>query len=340
MTGIGSFSKYLLLTISGCIALSALQLRIPDTVRETPATITNPPAGSADQRDLRENCRLLGIIGRPYADPLYLEDSLIEFGKPSYPQHNGWSLSLFSDITQGGYLAVPGKPMIIRSPISSTQDFNLFETTASLVIRLRPTIVIGHLRNASSGCTVVGDPHPFEWEYEGRTFLMIHNGGVWGKDLDYIRENLISGRTIPSSCPETPIDSEYLFIYLMELIEEMDGDIWGALHEWATTLISALEDDWNALNILLTDGEILWGVRISYHPDRFLLHYQIPQDYSGGAISTEALGLGWTRLFNYSLIEMRAGYPALIERLPHPIVDNQILPHKLKLPFALSYHKQ
>ncbi|MBN1880099.1 class II glutamine amidotransferase [bacterium] len=328
-------NRRILLSAGFCLVGIFVILIIPFFVE-----LRSPVTHSTDERDLRENCRLLGITStiHPFGKDLF--DVLTSFGQPSFPQNNGWSLSIYSDITRGGLLAVPGEPMIIRSQIPSTQDIDLFQNAAKLVAQLNPSILIGHLRNASSGCSGIADPHPFEMEFGNRHYLMIHNGGVWGKDLDYIVDHLISGRNQPRSCPETPIDSEYLFIYLMELIEKHNGDVWNALYEWATTLINTLDSDWNALNIVLTDGDMLWGVRISYRTDRFSLHYKVSGDSEFSAISTQALNPDWIPMKNYSLIELRSGYPAYLEDLPYPVIGDDRQPYTLKFPYTLSPVKQ
>ncbi len=292
-----------------------------------------------DPRDLRENCRLLGIVSKLPPNQSSIFEILQTFGLPSYPQNNGWSLACYSDISKGGLLAVPGEPMIIRSQIPAAQDVDLFQAASTLMLRLKPSLLLGHLRNASSGCQHIADPHPFSMEFDNKQFLMIHNGGIWGKDLDYLIDYLISGQTLPKSCPGSPIDSEYLFIYLMELIEKNNGEVWISLRQWAETLIEVLGDEWNALNILVTDGEILWGVRMSYRQDRFTLHYSTSPDYELSSVSTQALDSNWLHLPNFSLFEMRAGHPVYIEMLPHPILNDYSIHHKVKPPNRLTHVK-
>ena len=275
---------------------------------------------SADRRDRQENCRLLGIVDRVPPDTDAIATILKSFAFPSYPQDSGWSLSAYSNYETGGLLGVPGEPMIIRSQVPIIQDRNTWNAVTNLVTRLEPELIIGHLRNASSGCSFIADPHPFKADYDGRTYLFCHNGGVWDKDLEIIRTQLIKGDTEPQNCPGSPIDSEILFIYLMELIEFHNGDVWRAVYDWSVTLTSKLYRDWNALNILLTDGEIIWAVRISYKSDRFFLRYQSLPDKEGWAISTQDLGPGWTHLPNYSVSEFRAGHLVYTETIPFPII--------------------
>ncbi|MCD4655188.1 class II glutamine amidotransferase [bacterium] len=289
-----------------------------------------------DIRDSRENCRLLGIVNGKPPDTDAIARILKDFSNPSYPQSSGWSISAYSNYERGGYLSIPLEPMIIRSQTPILEDQDTWECVANLVTRLKPEIVIGHLRNASSGCAFLADPHPFEMKYKTRTYLFSHNGGVWGKDLDYLKNHLITADMLPKSCPDNPIDSEFLFIYLMQLIEQNDGDVWNAIYNWAFTLTDTFLNDWNALNIMLTDGNIIWTVRISYKPNRFPLQYvQLPES-SGFAISTQALGPGWTPMNNFTVAKFRAGHPIYMESIPHPKITELQIPHLITHPESLQ----
>lgn len=294
---------------------------------------------SVDIRDTRENCRLLGIVSPIPPDIDAITTVLKGFSHPSYPQSSGWSLAAYSNYESGGYLGIPNRPMIIRTQTPILNDRHTWNTVSNLVTRLEPEVIIGHLRNASSGCSHIADPHPFEREYNGRYYLMIHNGGIWGKDLDYLKEFLIEGDQLPENCPDTPIDSEYLFIYLMELVKQNGGDAWSALYEWGSTLTNTITDDWNALNIVLTDGHIIWALRLSYRSDRFSLNYLPIADERGYAISTQALGPGWTPLPNFSLAEFRAGFLPYIEEIPRPGLGTYQAPYTVTNPFALKFQK-
>lgn len=296
-------------------------------------------ASPVDLRDIRENCRLLSIVSASPPNLDAMATALKGFCRPTYPQNSGWSLAAYSDFEEGGLLGVSGEPMIIRTQRPILYDTEMWNSATDLILRLEPTLVMGHLRNASSGCSYIADPHPFVREYDGRTFLLIHNGGVWDKDLDYLVDHLIYTDDTPRNCPGDPIDSEYLFIYLMQLIEEFQGDVWPAFSTWAHTLTDQLGDDWNALNIVLTDGHLIWAARISYRSTRFSLHYAEFANRNGFGVSTQKLGPEWIPLPNYTIAEFNPGHPIYYEELPHPVVSGLDRPYPITMPTKLTYAK-
>ncbi|MBN1297900.1 class II glutamine amidotransferase [bacterium] len=294
---------------------------------------------STDIREVRENCRLLGVVNHPQPDVDVITTLLKGFRSPSYPQDSGWSLAAYSNYETGGYLGIPNRPMIVRSQVPILDDHRIWNSVSELIVRLEPEIVIGHLRNASSGCMHIADPHPFEQEYLGKHYLMIHNGGIWGKDLEYLTGTLMTSNAEPVNCPGDPIDSEYVFLYLMERVKAHDGDTWSAIHEWASTLAQSMTRDWNAMNIIFTDGHILWAVRMSYRSDRFTLQYKPVANSTGYAVSTQALGPGWTPLPNFCLAEFRAGHPAFLYDIPHQELDFYLRPNPVMNPDTLTVFK-
>ncbi len=276
------------------------------------------PADYFDERDIRENCRLLGItLYRPGPEEQLLS-ILDRYSHPFYQQRSGWSLAVYSEYQDGGFISEPGKPMIIRSERNISNDRELYDSVSEFMVRLQPNVIFGHLRNATSGCTNVANPHPFQRSYRSRQLLMTHNGGVWGDDLKYVQDVLLEGKAEPMSCPDTPIDSEFLFLYLLKILEHRNVGIFEACQIWGATLLQNLEGQWSALNILLTDGEALWAVRISTWDTSFFLHYKFLEEFLGYGVSTQSLGGGgWTLLPNYSVAEFRPGQLPRIERLPY-----------------------
>ncbi len=286
-------------------------------VIQVTGSLQNDPV-NPDERDFRENCRLLGIVARRSTPPDQIFDILSKFKRPSSPQRNGWSLSTYSNYSHGGLLSVPGEPMIIRSERDVYDDQDIYTAVSQLMVRIRPCLMIGHLRNSSSGCTDVADPHPFHRILHGTHYLMIHNGGVWGEDLKVLSDELVGNYGQPVNCPDMPIDSEYLFLYLMKLIDQTGLDPMSACESWALSLLTHFSDEWNALNILFTDGESIYGARISYQMSSFFLYYSELDGMAGYAISTQSLGHGWTMIPNMTTFRFHAGEPATIRKIIIP----------------------
>jgi predicted glutamine amidotransferase len=263
-----------------------------------------------------EQCRLFGMVT---ADPEQTEEyslDLSEFGRPSSWQGSGWSIAAYSDYYQGGLLAVPGEPMVVRSQVPVTEDRLIFESVRLLATRLEPGVLIAHLRNASSGCTEVADPHPFVGQARGRTFLLIHNGGVWGQDMEHIRQKLFFKPREPRSCPDQPIDSEYLFLNLLDRLEASPADDLEVIYDWASTIRRGLTIYWSAFNVLVTDGRTIWAVRSVRRNGGYPLHYRSTPGFRCHVISTEALeSARWRPLPNDTFAVFEAGAPPLLAPL-------------------------
>lgn len=306
-------------TILGCLLLlSTIAFIHHSQIHDELSDLHKVVSPAQDPRSLRENCRLLGIISRQPQPFSVFEDVLFRFKEPRYPQRNGWSLSAYSNYSSGGKLSIPGYPMVFRSERNVEEDLALYSQISQFMIRLRPTLMIGHLRSASSGCALVADPHPFQHFQNGKHWLFIHNGGVWGNDLLTLDNILLDGEYLPENCPDYPIDSELLFVYLMKLMRETDLTPFDACLLWGGTLLKTFGTEWNALNIILTDGETIWAVRCSYADNRFFLNYNALDDLGTFIVSTEMLDHGWQDIGNFHVAEFRVGSPPRFEHLSIP----------------------
>ncbi|MBN2056868.1 class II glutamine amidotransferase [bacterium] len=257
-----------------------------------------------------ENCRLFGMItgvpGRVDEYQYYLD----KFKLPTAPQNNGWSLSAYSEYHDGGYLGEPGKPMTIRSNVAIRQDQVIYNAAMKLITRLFPQVIIAHLRNASSGCNHIADPHPFSREFNGKEYLFIHNGGLWGRDLDLLIHNLVAGYAEPRTCPDSPIDSEYLFLFFLKIMEKTGWDEFQSLRLWTGVLRNSLvHHEWNAINAIVTDGDTLWAVRCLRDGYGFPLHFISTPGLHTYIVSTESMGAGWTSLWDPGIYQFRPGTP-------------------------------
>ena len=262
----------------------------------------------------RENCRLFGVVCNDGAPSDYLKKALKDFANPSLPQYSGWSIGYYSEYFNNGLLGIPGKPQIIRSAQEIEYDQEIFHSVSNLAIREFHNVIISHLRNASSGCINIADPHPFEFQVGEKTYLFAHNGGVWGNDLKMIVDDLLDDFSKPQTCPDTPIDSEYLALYLQKILTYEESHPFEACHIWLQTLLDHLHGDWNALNIILTDGIKIWTVRSSTTWHRFPLNYKRLPLSSGYMISTDG-DWDWIALDNHSVGEFSVRYPPKIHIL-------------------------
>ncbi|MCD4652527.1 class II glutamine amidotransferase [bacterium] len=265
--------------------------------------------------DDRENCRIFAAI----ADPFYNTDRIVEllerFSYPTRPQSNGWSLSCYNDINKKGLLAIPGFPMVVRSNIPIVFDHDVFSSTIDLVTRESPEVILGHLRNSTSGCFYVADPHPFLRKFNGKWYTFMHNGGIWGEDLDRLKE-LVGNWSQPINCPESPIDSEYLFLYVLKVMEKMGYSGFEALDYCISNLHEILGFRWNAMNIIMSDGETVWGVRSRRGTAGFRLHYHsVDLELSGYVLTTDRICPNAIYMSNHTVIELKPHQVPLIQPL-------------------------
>ena len=66
-------------------------------------------------------------------------------------------------------------------------------------------------------------------------------------------------------------DSFTLYLMTHNFHWNVTGPQFNSLHQM---FMVQYTEQWNALNIILTDGETIWAVRCSYADNRFLLNYQ------------------------------------------------------------------
>ncbi len=167
---------------------------------------------------------------------------------------DGWSV---------GYVR-GGLPKILRGHHSAFLD-PAFERAVYTAGQMYSSIVISHLRLASSGCVDgVPNPHPFIRKVQGKTWMFGHNGGMSKKLLTDLMGKEYLNRNRPQVCtydaPDSWIDSELYFIYLMQQIEKQ-GHVEQGLIAALNSLYERLPEEMRYLNFFLSDGEHIWVFR-------------------------------------------------------------------------------
>lgn len=198
---------------------------------------------------------------------------------------DGWSVGYYDN----------DQPVIWRGALASNTD-SLFDEAVKKTSAQASNIAFGHLRRASSGCVEgVPNPHPFKIIKNGKTWLFGHNGGMKKQILidligkDYLAENP------PVVCtddpPNTWIDSELYFIYLMLSIEEHAWNVEDGISHGLQGLYEVIPEEKRFLNFFLTDGETVWafrkGTSLFYRRDELA-----KQSYVSSTIPEEEQG-GW-----------------------------------------------
>ncbi|MBT4033696.1 MAG: T9SS type A sorting domain-containing protein [Candidatus Marinimicrobia bacterium] len=232
-------------------------------------------------------CRMLGVIALP-GESLsstdingdwhpYLLGELEEFrlqgGSGQWPYNNqdGWAMTSYH-VSQD----VP-EIQTVRSDEGAYSDVDYYYETSTLLDETQVPILIGHLRQTSSGATDIENPHPFIYtDDSGVNFSFGHNGDI---SKEAVRE-LIGDEWLTLHPPQTydtgpwdgsgwdsVIDSELFFFWIIKNIEELNSVL-----EGIQQALIVLEDQqpWQLKNFLFSDGTDLYAYRRSLMSD---IHY-------------------------------------------------------------------
>jgi len=207
-----------------------------------------------------------------YTQLVELPQSLKSLGSK---YNDGWSIAIYDR----------GKGHVVRSSQPAHEDED-FEKAVNELLKSKPSIVMGHLRKASSGCLEgVPNPHPFKRFFQDKEWLFGHNGGMKKQILiDLIGEEFLNQHQ-PTTCtydaPDSWIDSELYFIFLLKSIEENGRDVAQGIKDGLIKLYEKIEPDHRYLNFFLTDGQKVWVFRKGN-----TLFYQYDQDASIAFVSS------------------------------------------------------
>ena len=208
------------------------------------------------------DCRLMIVAGHGGVDLstgtnyYVLEDALHTLESQSPQNPDGWGLVYYT----------PGNlqpDTIYRSEIQASLD-PLYDTSVSTILNAHASTVIGHVRDASSGATTIPDPHPFVWAENGITYTFAHNGTLTPDTVTDINSWLVT----PFNQPQTNVDSELYFLWIMQCIQQNN---WNVVEGLRTALLALAPRSWNK-NFIFTDGVDIYAYRKaidSTHPLAF-----------------------------------------------------------------------
>ncbi len=256
------------------------------------------------------NCRFWGGVST-VLDSLMLHDQIIvqpqslENLSPSNP--NGWALAHF-----------PGEgehPVIRRGPHPAIED-PLYDMAVARAGADSARIVIGHVRNCTSGLCDIPNPHPFYRLFGGKHWFLGHNGSI-DKEvlLDLIRPDFLAANPpVNGSDFEEWVDSELYFLYILQTLEDHDWQMAPALGEVVEWLRVRIIGDIEQLNFVMTDGETLWayreGIALFYHFNTDgIVHSAVASKHP-----PEEQG-PWTEMVDGQLITLRRGIPPILQNV-------------------------
>lgn len=258
-----SHVPFLRIAVAAVFALLALPV---GTANGEPATeITQPDPG---------NCWIWGAASLD-GDPLPAAELYRQLRDGPHPtvfdqgmsEPDGWSLT--------GWAPEAAEPGIVRDPDPVALDGEDFDREVDGLVEGAPALALAHFRNTSSGCTPEeGNPHPFLRQVDGGPWILQHNGTVSRTWLQSLIGPAYLADHPPHVCPDDPVDSELILIFLGHRIEHRCDDlsVEEALFEAFTEL--AADHGGSGANLLISEGSRLWALRLarSDDPNRLPLH--------------------------------------------------------------------
>ncbi|MBC8368059.1 class II glutamine amidotransferase [bacterium] len=284
--------------LSGLLVLLVMAGPIQD---ESPAHSVNsklPPY---------HNCRFWGAISS-VMDSVKLHDQLIvqpqslENISPSNP--NGWALVHFA-----GENIYP----IIRRGANPAIEDPIYDMAVAKAGEDSARIVIGHVRNCTSGLCDIPNPHPFYRFMNGKHWFLAHNGTIYKHVLmDLLRPEFLAAHPpVNGENLEEWIDSELYFLYILQTLEDHNWQMAPAMGEVVEWLRVRVMGDAEQLNFVMSDGSTLWAYR-----EGIKLYYQFNTEavpYSAVASKHPEAEQGlWTEMVDGQLIALRRGVPPIL----------------------------
>jgi len=229
-------------------------------------------------------CRMLGVIALPgqslsstYIDGAwhpYLMEELEAFrlqgGSGGWPYNNldGWGMTSYH--LEGDVLAA----QTVRSEMDAYSDNSYYSQTSALLSASQVTLLMGHLRQTSSGADGIENPHPFIYtDTNGQIFSFGHNGDLNKEDLraligdDWLSlhpPQTFGGGDWDGSGWDDVVDSELFFFWIIKNIESSGSTLEGMIQ---ALIILEQQQPLNIKNFLFSDGYDLFAYRRSSASD-------------------------------------------------------------------------
>ncbi len=277
-----------------------------------------------------------------------LEEFRLQGGSGDWPYNNGdgWAMTSFS--MSGSTLQVNST----RSELEAYSDDSYYDQTDLLLTSEVVSVLLGHVRQSTSGAYGIANPHPFIYQgSNGEQFCFGHNGDL---DKDVLRE-LIGDDWLQDHPPQTygvnpwdgagwddVVDSELFFFWIMKNIEEVADVVAGICQA-----LIILEDELPSQikNFLFSDGIDLIAYRSSPAADIFYFDgsnpdppWYLQMSNHRAIMSTppptgDLAGIPWINLTNKHLIILKSdGSTELFDVLNlSEISEAQLLPTHTEL---------
>ena len=189
-------------------------------------------------------CKLLVLSENREEDTKDILEVFVKKFGPKNP--DGWGIA-FLDESTGLYH--------IKKVYNKDQKI-LRETFFHDLNEIKTKTLIAHLRKASIGRKCLENCHPFENYIGKHQFVFIHNGTVWPRRV--LESKLLNHK--PSS--NDPTDSELIFCYIMDVLEEnrVNLNSWRDMVEAINEIILKIRSEAliTKLNFILADRNYIY----------------------------------------------------------------------------------
>lgn len=184
----------------------------------------------------------------------YVGDRILPaFARRGAANRDGWGIGSYVD----------GRARVLRREQPAAENGSLGEEFAIAVEAVSSPIVLGHLRLTSRGHTRRVNNHPFQLNFLGYDWLLIHNGTARNAD----RLVPPNERLLTESDSDTPRVFEFL---RREIIAYLGGPRKSLIEACRSAYVKLLEADSGGFNLVLSNGHLSFA--FIHHRPFFLLH--------------------------------------------------------------------
>ncbi|MFA6726242.1 MAG: class II glutamine amidotransferase [Syntrophomonadaceae bacterium] len=280
---------------------------------------------------LTADCRmmaLMGLNGNNLSETTIYDSTYYGFTNPNLHKlkqlgssnPNGWSLVWYDYSDTGNQL---NPDHIVRSSNRANTDPMYDVTVNTIRLFSTPRILLGHVRNASSGSPTIPNPHPFIMRYQDRDYSFMHNGTVNSLNIITLINNHDPNWLIEHPLT-TGVDSERYFSWIMLNIHMENGNILQGLKNALLPIYASPSTYGYDINFILSDGMDIYAYRKTDDDDHPLAYYY-DVDYSRrnhflAGVASEFPGSNDTGYpYNLSNVEWSSN------RVTHQIYNNELV---------------
>ena len=217
-------------------------------------------------------CRIWAVIAKNDLVLNMANDEELEFASyqlgalydQSQYNQDGWAVIRY------GINLDPASEIIFRSELPANQDsLNYWTNMSTIFSEQSESIGIAHIRTATSGASLIPNPHPWLFQ-DSKTYSFVHNGGA-SKELlyDLITNNGSDESWLEQHPPQTfgngdwrdngwnsVVDSELIMLLIMKQINIFDDVLVGLESAFSMMLEGGISP--YMLNSVFSDSESLY----------------------------------------------------------------------------------